>query len=60
MNIEIEIFDPNYWMFHAGIALERYEEHDNTYQWIRRKFVIGLLIFSININWKVGITKLGA
>lgn len=60
MNIEFEFFDPNYWMFNVGLALERYEEHDATFQWVRKQFVIGLLLFNINISWKIHKIKMGS
>jgi hypothetical protein len=59
MTIEFEFFDPNYWMFNLGLTLERYEEYDKTHYWIRRRFIIGLLIFSINFDWNVNKRKIG-
>ena len=60
MNIELELFDPNYWMFNLGIALERYEEHDNNMQWVRKQLVFGFLLFNVNISWHIHKTKMGA
>lgn len=50
MSIELEFFDPKYWMFNLGLSLNRYEEHDNHYQWVRKEFVIGLLLFNIKFH----------
>lgn len=56
--IELELFDPSYWMFNLGIALERYEEHNNEYQWVRKQLVLGFLLFNINISWKINVFKM--
>lgn len=58
MEIEIAIFDPNYWMFSLGISLNRYEQHDGKEQWIKKELDIGLLIFSIRFSWKFNKKKM--
>jgi len=53
MNLELEFFDPNFWMFNVGFALERYEENDVQTEWVKKQFKIGLLILNINISWRI-------
>ena len=59
MEIEFEFFDPRYAMFNIGISLERYEEKDEHYKWVKRQVVLGFLIFNININWLVDLEEIG-
>ena len=51
MSIEVVIFDPNYWMFSLGIALNRYEEESKNHTWVRKELDIGLLLISIRFNF---------
>ena len=50
MHIDFVIFDPNYWIFSLGISLNRYEEYDNTHQWIRKELDLGFMLFSIRFS----------
>jgi len=50
MNIEVVIFDPNYWIFNLGISLNRYEEYDSTHEWVRKELDLGFLFFSIRFT----------
>lgn len=59
MNVELEFFDPHFWMFNVGFALERYEENDGETQWVRKQFKIGLLVMNINISWKINEELMG-
>jgi hypothetical protein len=51
MYIEFVIFDPYYWILSLGISLNRYVEADNDYMWVRKELDIGLLLFSLRINF---------
>jgi hypothetical protein len=51
MEIEIMIFDPNYWIFSLGISLNRYEQTDGERKWVKKELDIGLLLFSIRFSW---------
>jgi hypothetical protein len=60
MIIDIEIFNPYYWMFNLGLSLNRYEQNDGKYQWVLKEFVIGLLVINIKFSIKKHVTKMGA
>lgn len=51
MNVEVCIYDPHYWIFSVGIALERYEEEDQHHKWVRKCLKIGLLIGDIRFSF---------
>lgn len=50
MEINIVIFDPNYWIFSLGISLHRYEEQDATHHWVRKELDLGFLAFSVRFS----------
>jgi len=58
MEINIAIFDPNYWIFNLGISLNRYIENDGETQWIRKELDLGLLLISIRFSWNFNETKM--
>lgn len=51
---QLVLFDPNYFIFHLGISLLRYEEeYEDGSFFIRKEFQIGLLLFAIRITrWR--------
>jgi hypothetical protein len=53
MFVDITVFDPNYWIFSLGLALNRYEEYnaEMTEFRVRKEFEIGLLILTIKISF---------
>ena len=57
MEIHIVVFNPNYWIFSIGLSLNRYLEHDDTDQWVRRELDIGLLLLSVRFNFYFRKTK---
>lgn len=50
MDIEVVFFDPRYFMFYVGVAVNRYEQHDNEYQWVKKELDIGLFFISIRFS----------
>lgn len=50
MDINIVVFDPNYFIFNLGISLNRYEQSDRTHQWVKKELDIGFILFSIRFS----------
>ena len=50
MDINIVVFDPNYFIFNLGISLNRYEQFDRTHQWVKKELDIGFILFSIRFS----------
>ena len=50
MDINIVVFDPNYFIFNLGISLNRYEQSDRKHQWVKKELDIGFILFSIRFS----------
>ena len=50
MEIDVVFFDPRYFIFNVGIALNRYEQHDNEYKWVKKEVDLGLFFMSIRFS----------
>jgi hypothetical protein len=58
MEMEILIFDPQYWIFSLGVSLNRYEQYTKEEQWVKKELDIGLLLFSVRLSWIFNKTKM--
>jgi hypothetical protein len=50
MNINIVVFDPHYFIFNLGISLNRYEQWNDTHEWVKKELDFGFLLFSIRFS----------
>ena len=50
MDIKIVVFDPHYFIFSLGLSLNRYEEYDETHEWVRKELDFGFLLFSVRFS----------
>ena len=50
MDIKIVVFDPAYFIFSLGLSLNRYEEYDQTHEWVRKELDFGFLLFSVRFS----------
>lgn len=60
MEVAFIFFNPHYLIFNLGIAVNRYEQHDGEYQWVKKELDIGLFFMSIRFSIKRDIKKRGA
>jgi hypothetical protein len=50
MDINIVVFDPHYFIFNLGISLNRYEQWNDTHEWVKKELDFGFLLFSIRFS----------
>jgi hypothetical protein len=59
MDIEVVFFDPRYFIFNLGLALNRYEQHNVEYKWVKKELDLGLFFMSIRFSIKRDMQRRG-
>jgi hypothetical protein len=52
-------FDPRYFIFNLGLALNRYEQHNVEYKWVKKELDLGLFFMSIRFSIKRDMQRRG-